>query len=56
MAKVEETLNWDDGAVDTVFHLDLLDTNYDAGNDPPYPPDKPYGPTTGEVEIDYRSY
>ncbi|MCK4365076.1 MAG: PKD domain-containing protein [Thermoplasmatales archaeon] len=53
LAKVEETLNWDDGAVGTVFHLDLLDTNYDAGNDPPYPPDKPYGPTTGEVEIDY---
>lgn len=53
LAKVDEILNWDDGAIEAEFYLELLDTNYDVGNDPPNPPDKPYGPTQGEVEKDY---
>lgn len=53
LAKVDETLDWEDGSIDTVFHLELLDTNYDASNKPPYPPSKPSGPTEGEIGEDY---
>ncbi len=49
LVKVDEGLNWDDGAIEAEFYLELLGTNYDAGNHPPNPPDKPYGKTVGEV-------
>ena len=53
LAKVTEGLNWENGSIEAEFHLELLGTNYDAGNYPPNPPDKPYGPTIGETEKDY---
>jgi PKD repeat protein len=53
LAKVDEGLNWENGSIEAEFHLELLGTNYDAGNYPPNKPDKPYGQTIGEIEKDY---
>jgi PKD repeat protein len=53
LVKVDEVLNWENGSIESVFHLNLLETNYDISNDPPNPPDKPYGNQDGEVEIEY---
>jgi PKD repeat protein len=53
LAKVDEALTWDNGSIESEFHLVLLDTNYDVDNLPPNPPAKPYGPSQGEVEQDY---
>ena len=53
LVKVDEGLNWENGSIQSVFHLNLIETNYDVGNDPPNPPDKPYGAQDGEVENEY---
>jgi len=53
LAKVDESLYWEDGRIESVFHLNLLETNYDVENSPPNPPDKPYGETNGIAEQEY---
>jgi len=53
LAKVDESLYWEDGRIESVFHLNLLETNYDVENSPPNPPDKAYGETNGVVEQEY---
>ena len=52
-AKVDETLDWEDGSIEAEYHLELIYTNYDQNNNPPDKPDKPVGQTTGEAEQDY---
>ena len=53
LVQVDEGLLWNDGRIESVFHLNLLETNYVMGNIPPNRPDKPYGETNGEVETQY---
>jgi len=53
LAQVDETLDWENGSVESLFYLELEDTNYDTGNYPPNNPDKPYGQTNGEIEEEY---
>jgi len=53
LAKVKETLNWEDGEIVSEFNLNLLETNYDACNVAPNKPDKAYGIVDGEVDKTY---
>jgi len=54
LVKIDETLNWQDGKIDSIFELELQDTNYDASNKPPGKPKTPSGPTSGEADIEYE--
>ena len=53
LVKVDEGLLWDNGNIESVFNLELCDTNYDENNHPPDTPGVPSGPTWGETEIAY---
>jgi len=53
LAKVDEGLYWNDGEIESVYHLNLIDTNYDASNSPPDAPVKPVGPIDGDIEEEY---
>ncbi len=53
LVKVNEGLSWDDGYIESVFNLNLLDTNYDKRNLPPNKPCKPIGPKDCEVKKEY---
>mgnify|MGYP006290074237 CR=1 FL=1 len=53
LVKVNEGLSWDDGYIESVFNLDLIDTNYDKRNLPPNKPCKPQGSSDCEVKEEY---
>ena len=53
LVKLDELLYWEGGRIESVFHLNLLETNYDVENSPPNPPAKPYGETNGVAEQEY---
>jgi len=44
LVKVDETLLWKDGEIESEFHLELLDTNYYYDDDVNNPPNKPSNP------------
>lgn len=52
LSKVNEKVDW--SGLKATYKLDLISTNYKKeGNRPPYTPNKPVGPTTGEKGIKY---
>ena len=53
LVKIEEGISWDNGYIDSVFYLDLLETNYDVDNQAPNAPDRPIGPDDGLIKEDY---
>jgi len=53
LSKVNETLVWDDGKIESEFNLALLETNYDENNNPPETPQTPSGIEVGEVNTEY---
>lgn len=53
LVKVDEGFNWGDEGINAVFHLNLLETNYDVENLPPNPPNKPVGEKDGKVKEEY---
>jgi len=53
LSKVNETLVWDDGKIESEFNLALLETNYDESNSPPVTPQPPSGTEIGDVETEY---
>jgi hypothetical protein len=53
LVKVDEAILWEDGYIESVFHLNLVDTNYAVGNEPPNAPNKPSGQNNGEAEKTY---
>jgi len=53
LVKVDEGLLWDDGDIESVYHMELVDTNYDENNHPPDTPSVPSGPTWGETGVAY---
>ncbi len=59
LAKIVERLYWpeNEGQIESIFNLELIETNFDGGNIPPNKPDRPYGQTDGiaEEEYQYRS-
>jgi hypothetical protein len=52
LAKVLEDLLWGENIIAT-FNLDLIETNYIVGNNPPLSPDEPSGPNEGLVNTMY---
>ena len=53
LAKVDEGLYWNEGEIESVYHLNLIETNYDASNSPPDKPTIPVGPVDGTIEKEY---
>jgi len=51
LVKVDEGINW--LGMDSVYNLDLVETNYDVGNHPPNTPDTPSGPNKGLINNMY---
>lgn len=57
LIKVDETLDWDNGSIISNFYLELSETNYEQGNNPPNKPSTPTGDDVGQTnqELTYTS-
>lgn len=53
LAKVYEELIWGDGGILAIFDLELKNTNYIVGNNPPEKPTTPNGPSSGDIGHSY---
>ena len=53
LVKLDEAILWEGGEIESVFHLNLVETNFDLSNEPPNSPDKPSGETDCLIEQDY---
>ena len=56
LAKIVEKLYWpeNEGQIESVFNLELIETNFNGDNIPPDKPEQPYGQTDGIIEKEYQ--